>query len=287
MDLSLNTDGRRKEISTCNKVLYSSLTASIWLFLFFADGRYLACALSAWEGVYAKSDTLGIEKWCKPTGNETSELESQQITLKWISISQILGFFIILLVVVLLACVQGTQRALTHRNITERECDEDSRENLQRQLDLKPEDKVMNGNSVCSKVLYSLLISFIWLFLFFFDGQYMACACSRWGGEYTETGALKWCKPKGNESEVFKRQQDTQRCMTYSQFAAFGIVLVITSIIGIAYCCRLHCCHVCCHGHCNGCFVPECAHCHNGGHQNGEVPMTNQTNRARGAGEAQ
>ncbi|XP_058238587.1 uncharacterized protein LOC131348048 [Hemibagrus wyckioides] len=134
MDLSLNTDGRRKEISTCNKVLYSSLTASIWLFLFFADGRYLACALSAWEGVYAKSDTLGIEKWCKPTGNETSELESQQITLKWISISQILGFFIILLVVVLLACVQGTQRALTHRNITERECDEDSRENLQRQL---------------------------------------------------------------------------------------------------------------------------------------------------------
>lgn len=72
-------------------------------------------------------------------------------------------------------------------------------------IDLKPEDKVMNGNSECSKVLYSFLISFIWLFLFFFDSQYMACACSRWDGEYTETGALKWCKPKGNESEVFKR----------------------------------------------------------------------------------
>lgn len=88
MNPSLNTDGR-KEISNCNKLLYSSLTASVWLFLFFADGRYLACALSVWEGVYAKSDTLGIEKWCKPTGNETSVLESQQITLKWISISQV------------------------------------------------------------------------------------------------------------------------------------------------------------------------------------------------------
>ncbi|KAK3526873.1 hypothetical protein QTP86_000838 [Hemibagrus guttatus] len=78
-------------------------------------------------------------------------------------------------------------------------------------IDLKPEDTVMKGNSVCSKVLYSFLISFIWLFLFFFDGRYMACACSYWDGEYTETDSLKWCKPKGNESEVFKRQKETER----------------------------------------------------------------------------
>lgn len=84
-------------------------------------------------------------------------------------------------------------------------------------MDPKPEDKVMKGNSVCSKVLYSLLISFIWLFLFFFDGQYVACACSYWGGEYTETGAQKWCRPKGNETEAFERQHETERCMTYSQ----------------------------------------------------------------------
>ncbi|KAK3508956.1 hypothetical protein QTP70_015368 [Hemibagrus guttatus] len=103
------------------------LTASVWLFLFFADGRYLACALSTWEGVYAKSETVGIEKWCKSTGNETTVLESQQITLKWISRSQILGFFTILLVVVLLACA--------HRSITERESDEESRVNLHGQPD--------------------------------------------------------------------------------------------------------------------------------------------------------
>lgn len=88
MDWSLNTDGQKK-ISKCNKFLYSSLITSVWLFFFFADGRYLACACSDLEGVYAKSDTFGIEKWCKPTGNETSVLKSQQITLMWISISQV------------------------------------------------------------------------------------------------------------------------------------------------------------------------------------------------------
>lgn len=89
MDLSLNTDGQWKEISKCFRVVYSFLIAFVWLFLFFADGRYLACAFSTWEGVYARAETLGIEKWCEPTGNGTTVLESQQTTLKWISISQV------------------------------------------------------------------------------------------------------------------------------------------------------------------------------------------------------
>ncbi|KAK2816708.1 hypothetical protein Q7C36_022979 [Tachysurus vachellii] len=108
IDLSLNTEDRqRREISKrfCNKVLYSSLTASVWLFLFFFDGGYVACALSDWEGVYAQSDKLGIVRWCKPTGNETSVLESQQITLKWIARSQILGFIILVCVLITLVCV--------------------------------------------------------------------------------------------------------------------------------------------------------------------------------------
>ncbi|KAG7314329.1 hypothetical protein KOW79_021632 [Hemibagrus wyckioides] len=79
------------------------------------------------------------------------------------------------------------------------------------------------------------LSGFIWLFLFFMDGRYVACACSRWGGEYTETGALLWCKPKGNETEVFKRQQETQKCDTISQFVAFGTAFVALIIMGISY----------------------------------------------------
>lgn len=47
------------------RIVYSLLTVLTWLSLFFLDGRYLPCAYSNWEGVYTKSETLGIEKWCK------------------------------------------------------------------------------------------------------------------------------------------------------------------------------------------------------------------------------
>ncbi|XP_053086392.1 uncharacterized protein LOC128317596 [Pangasianodon hypophthalmus] len=85
-------DGKTMEKSKRNKFLYSALVTFIWLFLLFIDGRYLACACSNWEGSYTKSDTLGNAKWCKPTGNETSLIESQNKTLKCMSISQIIGF---------------------------------------------------------------------------------------------------------------------------------------------------------------------------------------------------
>ncbi|XP_026766175.2 uncharacterized protein LOC113524218 isoform X1 [Pangasianodon hypophthalmus] len=127
-------DGRRRDNSTCDKVLYSTLAAAIWLFLFFVDGRYLACALSGWKGVYARNDTLGIEKWCKPTGNETSVFESQQTTLQWISRSQIIGFIIILFVICILGCVNSTRRTTTRRNFTEMEAAEHSKMKLHGRL---------------------------------------------------------------------------------------------------------------------------------------------------------
>lgn len=93
--------------------------------------------------------------------------------------------------------------------------------------DSEQEDNLKN------KVLYSLLTGLIWLFFFFIDGRYVACAGSHWGGEYTETGALKWCKPKGNETEVLKRQQETLMWDTISQIAALGTALVTAIIFGI------------------------------------------------------
>ncbi|KAG7314327.1 hypothetical protein KOW79_021630 [Hemibagrus wyckioides] len=82
---------------------------------------------------------------------------------------------------------------------------------------LKLEDRRGEKKSKHDKVFNSLIISLIWLFFFFMDGQYVACACSCWGGEYTETGALKWCKPKGNDTEVFERQQETLYYITIFQ----------------------------------------------------------------------
>lgn len=75
----------------------------------------------------------------------------------------------------------------------------------------------MQGSSKYKKEYYCLLIAFIWLFLFFFDGRYVACAFSHWGGEYTETTTIKWCKPKGDETEVLECQQETQKWIAISQ----------------------------------------------------------------------
>lgn len=82
-------DRGTEKICTCERIIYSIFTACIWLCIFLADGRYFACAFSDWEGVYAKNESFGILKWCKPIGNETSELESQLITLKWMCRSQV------------------------------------------------------------------------------------------------------------------------------------------------------------------------------------------------------
>ncbi|KAI5630304.1 protein FAM26F-like [Silurus asotus] len=90
-------DKTTSNFCTCKNVLNSIFACVIWLCIFLLDGRYLACAFSTWEGVYAKNESLMILKWCKPTGNKTSVLESQQKTLKWMSRSQILGFILILL----------------------------------------------------------------------------------------------------------------------------------------------------------------------------------------------
>lgn len=86
-------------------------------------------------------------------------------------------------------------------------------------VDSGPESHVQRS-SIYDKLLVSLLIAFIWLFLFFFDGRYVSCACSRWGGEYTESGLLKWCRPTGNDTLVLMREQETHRCITISQVSS-------------------------------------------------------------------
>ncbi|KAG7314326.1 hypothetical protein KOW79_021629 [Hemibagrus wyckioides] len=87
------------DLDGIERIVYSLLNILTWLSLFFLDGRYLACAYSNWKGVYTKSDTLGIEKWCKPTGNETSEYRSQERTLELMAISQFTGFVLMIVVI--------------------------------------------------------------------------------------------------------------------------------------------------------------------------------------------
>lgn len=82
-----------KKCKCVSKCLVFILTVTIWPILFFVDGRHLACACSNWGGVYTYDNAMGNVKWCKPTGNETSVLASQQMTLKWISRSQVSSEF--------------------------------------------------------------------------------------------------------------------------------------------------------------------------------------------------
>lgn len=87
--LGEDEEGTKSSRYTIERIFYSVLSVVTWVSLFFIDGRYLACAYSYGEGVYTKSDTLGTGKWCKPKGNETSEVESQERSLQVTSISQV------------------------------------------------------------------------------------------------------------------------------------------------------------------------------------------------------
>lgn len=77
-----------------------------------------------------------------------------------------------------------------------------------------PDDRGTESNVTGLKLLYSLLIASIWLFLFFFDGQSVSCMFSHWRGVYTETDSMKWCKPTGNEAALLEIQQETRRLIT-------------------------------------------------------------------------
>lgn len=80
------TDSRTvKDNFKQNKLCYSILSSAVWLFLCLIDSRYLACIASALEGVHTETDTL---KWCKPSGNQTILLESEEAQ-KWMSMSQV------------------------------------------------------------------------------------------------------------------------------------------------------------------------------------------------------
>ncbi|XP_060719548.1 uncharacterized protein LOC132841276 [Tachysurus vachellii] len=138
---------------------------------------------------------------------------------------------------------------------------EDVRENTTRSFAEKSEE--VKSSCTCEKFHYSLLISSIWLFFFFVDGHYVACACSDWGGEYTVTGALQWCKPKGNETEVLGCLQKTQRYMFISQMVGFGILLMI----GVMMCCCVKLC-------CKGCSVCCCAPNKRKASEEQEVPQS-------------
>lgn len=75
----------------------------------------------------------------------------------------------------------------------------------------KPEDKGKHSTckfcTLCkSKFCRSFLSAIIWLIFFFFDGRYVACACSDWGGMHTVTDSLIWCKQTENDTMVFQKK---------------------------------------------------------------------------------
>lgn len=84
-------------------------------------------------------------------------------------------------------------------------------------VDLGPGDGETQNGSLCKKIRFSALVALIWLFFFFIDGRYSACVFSHWGGQYTDTGTMKWCKPTGNETLMFESQLETQKFITTSQ----------------------------------------------------------------------
>ncbi|KAI5630307.1 hypothetical protein C0J50_10174, partial [Silurus asotus] len=85
--VDVSPEFNNKMEKTPRRFLYAFLTALTWLSIILIDGRYCACAYSDWEGLYTTYDTFG--KWCKPTGNNISEVTCQKRTLDLICISQV------------------------------------------------------------------------------------------------------------------------------------------------------------------------------------------------------
>ncbi|MCI4394733.1 hypothetical protein PGIGA_G00172240 [Pangasianodon gigas] len=119
MDFFPETDDKKQmDITKKNKKLYSILTSAVWLFLCLIDGRYLSCATSASKGEYTETDTL---KWCKPSGNTTFFSEDEQTTQKWMSISQDMGFCMLVIVFLLVAGFKKFYNTDTNTNTVEME----------------------------------------------------------------------------------------------------------------------------------------------------------------------
>lgn len=71
------------------------------------------------------------------------------------------------------------------------------------------------------KTFISLCMALVWLVLVLYDGQYFACGCTDWEGNYIYSEHLKWCKPENATEE--RRVQLTQRVKylyMYSQVRA-------------------------------------------------------------------
>lgn len=78
----------------------------LWIILLLIDGEYIACSKTDWKGEFVHDDKLKI-KWCKPTelipGRNESEL--QNLTLSYVSLSQIQGFILLLVYSILVIIV--------------------------------------------------------------------------------------------------------------------------------------------------------------------------------------
>lgn len=60
----------------------------MWIFYLLIRGEYVACAMTDWNGVFGFDDELQT-RWCKPTDGMRNEMESRDLTRKYIHQSQV------------------------------------------------------------------------------------------------------------------------------------------------------------------------------------------------------
>ncbi|XP_067237280.1 uncharacterized protein [Chanodichthys erythropterus] len=66
----------------------------IWICILLLDGKYVACAMTHWNGVYVLDEELNMF-WCKPTEKIQNETELRDSTRKYIYNSQYAGYILI------------------------------------------------------------------------------------------------------------------------------------------------------------------------------------------------
>ncbi|XP_016106221.1 protein FAM26E-like [Sinocyclocheilus grahami] len=94
------------------------------------------------------------------------------------------------------------------------------------------------------KALISCLIPpVMWIFMLLLDGDYVACAMTKWNGVYVSNfyQNMSWCKPIEGLRNVTELQDLTRKYIHQSQYAGYVVISVFSAlslaVVGIHDCC--------------------------------------------------
>ncbi|KAL7831557.1 hypothetical protein SRHO_G00310600 [Serrasalmus rhombeus] len=91
---------------SCRKFAESFLAClippTVWFILLFLDGRYLACVMTNWNGMYVSDMGDPPVRWCEPVGS--NKIKGRRLHQDFITYSKIMGYFLLFGICLVIVC---------------------------------------------------------------------------------------------------------------------------------------------------------------------------------------